>query len=79
MKKIQKSQFSFRPSGYGHYRVEYHTAVRGDYYVAVCDDMSLIDATKNEDYPTIAALKELAQYCRYHGTHYHSDGTRFED
>ncbi len=72
-------QFTFTFKSYGIYSVQFATARRGDYYTALVDYMPLIDATKNSDEPTGAALRELAQYVRNHGTHYHANGDRFED
>ncbi|RRC99064.1 hypothetical protein [Prevotella sp. OH937_COT-195] len=38
------SGFDFRFAGSGHYRVTYTTPTRGDYWVALITDMTLIDA-----------------------------------
>ena len=41
--------FSFIPSGYGHYKVTYTSPVTGKQWTATTNDMPLIDATKNAD------------------------------
>lgn len=49
--KISNSDFSFMPSGYGHYKVTYTSPVTGKKWTTVTNDMPLIDATKNADEP----------------------------
>ena len=49
MKKQDIDKFKFEVAGYGHYKVTYKT-YRGDFYRAIIDDMTLIDATKNTPY-----------------------------
>ena len=58
-KKISISDFSFLPSGYGHYRVTYTSPITGKQWTKVTNDMPLIDATKNADEPKRKDLEEL--------------------
>ena len=64
MAKLSKSNFTFRPSGHGHYRVEYHLR-SGKKYSATIDDMELIDNTRNVENPTQQSLKTLATTVRW--------------
>lgn len=64
------------PAGYGHYRVTYKTPIRGDYWVATINDMTLIDATKNAEYPKVADIATLKRTVKYKGTHYSKRGKR---
>ena len=57
--KISISDFSFLPSGYGHYRVTYTSPITGKQWTNVTNDMPLIDATKNADEPKRKDLEEL--------------------
>lgn len=57
--KISISDFSFLPSGYGHYRVTYTSPITGKQWTKVTNDMPLIDATKNADEPKRKDLEEL--------------------
>ena len=56
---IKSTDFSFRYAGPGHYYVTYQSPVTFKKWIALIDDMELIDATKNADYPEARALKEL--------------------
>nr|DAR80505.1 MAG TPA: hypothetical protein [Caudoviricetes sp.] len=58
-KKISISDFSFMPSGYGHYKVTYTSPVTGKSWTTVTSDMPLIDATKNADEPKRCDLERL--------------------
>lgn len=51
--------FSFIPSGYGHYKVTYTSPVTGKQWTATTNDMPLIDATKNADEPKRRDLETL--------------------
>lgn len=53
MAKISKYDFRFAPSGYGHYKVTYTSPVTGKYWTRTINDMMLIDAVKNTEYPKI--------------------------
>ena len=57
--KIEKSDFTFLFAGYGHYKVTYQSPITGKKWAKVIDDMPLIDATKNEDYPKRKDLEIL--------------------
>jgi len=58
------SDFTFAPSGYGHYRVTYTSPVTGKSWTTVTNDMPLIDATKNADEPTQKKLNQLKRLCK---------------
>ena len=64
MRKLQKSDFEFTFSGYGHYKVIYTSPVTGYQYQARTDNMPLIDATKNEDNPKLKDLIQLKTICK---------------
>lgn len=49
--KTEKTDFSFRPSGFGQYDVAYKSPVTGKEWKAHITDMSLIDLTRNKEYP----------------------------
>ena len=49
--KTQLSDFTFRPTGHGHYQVTYTSPITGKSWTTSTSNMPLIDATKNEDYP----------------------------
>jgi len=53
------SNFNFQFSGYGHYKVTYTSPNTGKNWTKTINDMTLIDATKNEDYPKQMDLKRL--------------------
>jgi hypothetical protein len=57
--KTQLSDFRFVFSGYGHYEVTYTSPVTGKEWMKVLNDMTLIDATKNEDEPKQSDLNAL--------------------
>ena len=62
--KTQLSDFTFRPSGYGHYKVTYTSPVTGKTWTKTTNDMPLIDATKNADEPKRRDLEELKRLCK---------------
>ena len=78
MKANDLSKFSFEWIYRGHYRVRY-TTDRGDYYVATITDMPLIDATKNAEWARLCDIRELHSNVVRFGTHYHKNGTRFDN
>lgn len=78
MKANDLSKFSFNFVGSGHYMVTYSTE-RGDYYKALITYMPIIDATKNAEWAKLCDIKELRSMVVRNGSHYHKDGTRFED
>ena len=57
--KISITDFSFLPSGFGHYRVTYTSPTTGKQWTKVTNDMPLIDATKNCDEPKRKDLESL--------------------
>ncbi len=77
MKANDLSAFTFRIWSSGCYKVTYET-LRGDYWVAYIHDMTLIDATKNAEHAKISDIKALRDAIKYRGTHYHSNGERYE-
>lgn len=76
MKANDLSRFIFNLAGYGHYRVTYITG-RGDYWRALIDDMTSIDATKNAEWAKVADIEHLRDICKRKGTHYHANGQPF--
>ena len=58
-RKIKKSDFRFQFAGYGHYKVTYKSPRTRKEWTKTLDDMSIIDATKNEDFPLQSKLEEL--------------------
>lgn len=63
-KRIKITDFSFMPSGYGHYRVTYTSPVTGISWTTVTNDMPLIDATKYADEPKQVDLNRLKRMCK---------------
>jgi hypothetical protein len=61
---IKLSDFNFKFSGYGHYKVTYTSPVTGKSWNATISDMGLIDLTKNSDQPTKVALNQLKSICK---------------
>ena len=64
-RKIKKSDFRFQFVGYGHYKVTYKSPRTGKEWTKILDDMSIIDASKNEDFPLQRILKELKKACKH--------------
>ena len=62
--KTQLSDFDFKFSGYGHYKVTYTSPVTGRRWIALVSDMTRIDATKNADNPTRKDLNALKRVCK---------------
>lgn len=58
-KKISRSDFSFMPSGYGHYRVTYRSPVTFKEWTTMINNVYLIDLTKNAEEPKRKDLEEL--------------------
>jgi hypothetical protein len=56
---MEKSDFNFSDSGFGHYIVTYTSPKTGKKWSKVIDQMDLIDRTKNEDNPKKNDLKIL--------------------
>lgn len=57
--KIEKSDFEFMFACYGHYKVTYQSPKTGKKWAKTINDMSLIDATKNEEFPKRKDLEAL--------------------
>ncbi len=62
--RISISDFEFRVSGYGHYRVTYTSPTTGKQWSTVINDMTIIDATKNSDNPKRKDLESLKWICK---------------
>lgn len=58
-KKTERWHFSFKPIGFGLYKVTYTSPVTGKEWVAKIDDMTIIDAVKNTDEPKRCDLDDL--------------------
>ncbi len=67
-------RFDFKFVGYGHYRVRYTTPTRGDYWIAIIDNMELIDNTKNAEDVKAKDLDRLRDVVKRKGTHYSCKG-----
>lgn len=63
-RKISITDFSFMPSGYGHYKVTYTSPNTFLTWTTVTNDMPLIDATKNAEEPKIKDLERLKRVCK---------------
>lgn len=61
---ISLSDFTFKFSGYGHYKVTYTSPKTGRQWTRITSNMPLIDATKNEDFPKKSDLNELKRMCK---------------
>jgi hypothetical protein len=61
---IELSDFSFLPSGYGHYKVTYRSPVTGKKWTNITSNMPLIDATKNAESPLKKDLNILKNICK---------------
>lgn len=57
--KISIRDFSFRRAGDGHYYVTYYSPNTGNSWSKIISDMTIIDATKNEDFPKKKDLEYL--------------------
>jgi hypothetical protein len=68
------SAFTFKQVGHGHYKVTYTTPIRGDYWIATINDMTLIDATKNVEYARGSDIKRLMDVVKQKGSHYSKSG-----
>ena len=65
MKKTQITDFTFCFASYGHYIVTYISPVTGKEWSKKTNDMPLIDATKNEEYPKRKDLDRLKRMCKF--------------
>lgn len=57
--KVKITDFVFEFAGHGHYGVTYCYPISGKRITATIDDMTIIDSTKNEDYPKSKDLQQL--------------------
>ena len=64
MATISKLDFTFRIKSYGCYEVTYQSPTTRKCWTALITDMTLIDATKNEDNPLKKNLNILKKYCK---------------
>ena len=76
MKANDLHNFGFRKTGSGCYQVTYTTDLRGDYWVATVNDMTLIDATKNAEWARLRDIEWLRHIVITNGTHYNRYGER---
>lgn len=63
--KISISDFSFKFTGYGHYKVTYTSPVTFKSWTKTTNNMPLIDATKNAEYPKRCDLERLKYMCKH--------------
>lgn len=63
--QIKLSDFSFMPSGYGHYKVTYRSPVTFKEWTRTISNMPLIDATKNAEEPKRKDLEELKRTVKF--------------
>lgn len=63
--QITLNDFTFKFSGYGHYKITYTSPITHKQYSKTISDMPLIDATKNADNPKIKDLNMLKKACKY--------------
>lgn len=62
---ISLSDFSFMPSGYGHYKVTYTSPVTQKTWTTITNNMKIIDLTKNCDSdPLKKDLDDLKYICK---------------
>jgi len=62
--KVSISDFSFTPSGYGHYYVMYMSPITRKFWSRVTNNMELIDKTKNAENPKRKDLENLKRLCK---------------
>ena len=62
--KTELSDFDFKFSGHGHYKVAYTSPVTGKSWTTTTNNMPLIDITKNADYPKRCDLDYLKFICK---------------
>lgn len=63
--KTKITDFTFVPSGYGHYKVTYTSPTTGKQWTKITSNMPLIDATKNAEEPKQKDLNELKRFLKY--------------
>lgn len=62
--KTELTDFRFEFVGYGHYKVTYTSPTTGKQWSMTTNNMPLIDATKNEDFPKQKDLENLKRLCK---------------
>lgn len=65
--KISITDFTFMPSGHGHYKVTYQSPVTFKTWTATTSEMKLIDATNGAEYPKVKDLERLKRLCKNQG------------
>mgnify|MGYP003433913300 FL=1 len=63
-RSIDILDFTFLPSGYGHYKVKYTSPTTGKKSSTTTNDMPLVKETKNADKPKNKDLEELKRLCK---------------
>ena len=63
-KAIEKSDFNFKFTAHGHYKVTYFSPNTTKNWSKTITDMQIIDLTKNEDDPKQKDLKNLKEICK---------------
>lgn len=63
--KTKITDFTFVPSGYGHYKVTYTSPTTGKQWTKITSNMPLIDATKNAEEPKQKDLNELKRLLKH--------------
>tara|TARA_B110000908_G_C10092441_1_gene374663 strand:+ start:102 stop:305 length:204 start_codon:yes stop_codon:yes gene_type:complete len=61
---IKKSDFNFKFTGSGHYKVTYYSPNTKKKWSITITDMQIIDFTKNEDNPKQKDLRHLKEICK---------------
>ena len=61
---MKKTDFTFTQKGYGRYDVTYTSPKTSKKYTCSLTDMTIIDATKNQESPRQSDLKYLKQMCK---------------
>ena len=60
----QRSDFTFMPSGFGHYKVTYESPVTRKRWTVTTSNMYLIDAIYHNDEPKKTDLNRLKWECK---------------
>lgn len=61
---IKITDFSFMPSGYGHYKVKYTSPKTLKSWGTTTSNMRLIDLTQNAENPKVKDLISLKKLCK---------------
>ena len=62
--KISKTDFTFIPAGYGHYKVTYTSPVTGKKWTTTTNKMCLTDKVLHQEYPLVKDMEELKRECK---------------